>query len=235
MRRASAAVLLVLAGMLLACGACGPQSGARPLKEVRKKTAALRSHVLLELAGRVHFPHCDKRPTPQYPCGLLAERATERALLAACAEQPECVRQGIARLFGQVQELADSLDVSEIAVLARCGPRCRDLKALELEVIRTAAAHAEQRARAAFVRADDAEREGIEREREELAPFLAQKKLRDDNLDELLHVQARDVAESERDGASLPHTSLCVHAEECGSSADCMRFSGAEVGICQKE
>lgn len=235
MLRAPAAVFLVLAGTLLACGACGPQSGARPLKEVRKKTAALRSSVLRELARRVHFPHCDQRPTPQYSCGLSTERATERALLAACGEQPECVRQGIARLFGQVGVLAESLDVNETAVLARCGPRCRDLKALELEVIRTAATHAEQRARAAFLRADDAEREGIEREREELAPFLAQKKLRDDNLDALLRAQARDVAESERDGASLPHTNLCVHAEECGPSAGCMHFSGTEVGMCQKE
>ncbi len=224
----------LLLGIVLC--ACGPQSGARPLKEVRKETAALRSRVLLELQRVVVFPHCDQRPTPAHRCGLAATREVEREIAVACASGPiGCRGERLGAINARIQERAESLDVSEVAVLARCGPRCRDLRALELDVLRTAAALAEQRARAAFLRADNAEREGIEREREELPPFVAQKKLRDDKLDALFVAHTRDLEESLREGATLPHAMLCAQSEECPPETECVRFSDATVGVCQRD
>lgn len=224
----------LLLGLVLC--ACGPQSGARPLKEVRKETAALRSRLLVELERVVVFPHCDKRPWPAYACGLAATREAEQEIAAACVgAAASCTHERLGALYARIQARAESLDVSEVAVLARCGARCRDLRALELDILRTAATLAEQRVRAGFLRADNAEREGIEREREEMPPFVAQKKQRDEKLDTLFAAHERDVADTQRDGATLPHATLCTQTEECPQGAECMRFSGAAAGLCHKE
>jgi len=224
-------LLIFLVASLLACG---PQNGARPLELVRKDTAAIRSRTLLDLEHSLIFPRCEAKPSAAYACALLATRGAEQDILVACGEAV-CVRQKLEALYGAVRERAESLGIDVRAVALRCGPPCRDMRALELEVLRLSADGAEQRARQSYLRADSAEREALEREREDVPPFVEKKKERDANLDALLATHHQELLAAGRDGATLPHATLCATTQDCAPDTECMLFREAVVGTCEKD
>lgn len=219
---------------LLAALACGPQTGARPLARVQKDNASLRSRTLLDLERSVVFPRCANNPRPAFVCGLVATREAEREVDAACPE-PICKRRKLQALFSGIRQRADALGVDLRAIDLRCGAPCRDMRALELEVLRVSASAAEQRASAAYLRADLAEREALEREREDVASFVEQKKARDAKLETLFASHRRELLEAAREGASLPHVTLCRDTGECSPDAECTHFDDASVGLCQTD
>lgn len=226
-------VLMLSFGALLACN---PNRGYRSLALVQKDAARLRSRVVLDLESSLVFPRCTHRPSQAYVCGLTASRQAERDIELACGE-PRCARQKLEALYGAVRRHAEQLGVDLHAVELRCGDTCRDLRALELEMLRTSGEAAAARSDAAHLRADSTEREALEREREkkDIERFSEEKADRDRKLTVLLGQFRSELLEAERDGASLPHASLCGRSDECAADATCIHFRGASVGLCEKE
>lgn len=223
---------LLLGGVM----ACNANRGYRPLKLVIKDSAALRSRTLLDLERSLVFPRCTHKPSAAYACGLGATRQAERDIESTCGEAI-CKRQKIEALYASIQQRAESLGVDVRAIDLRCGAPCRDLRALELEVLRTSGESAAARAQTAYLHADSIEREAIEREKEEadVKKFDATKKQRDEVLAALLVQFRRELLEAARDGATLPHATLCGTESDCTPDVECTHFRGASVGLCQKE
>ncbi len=226
----------LLVPLLLSCLACGSANrGGRPLSRVRKDSAAIRSRALLDLERSLVFPTCDGRPSASYACGLAASREAERALVAGCGGDSACAQQGYASLFGKIATRADELGINLDAIDLRCGPSCRDLRELELEVLRTAHNGAVARTKQALLRADHDEREALELERENVDEFARDKKQRDQQVSDVIDRHRRSLDQASREGKSLPHVTLCSEQSGCPDARPCVLFSNAALGVCAKE
>ena len=222
-------------GLTLGALSCGPPNGGRSLAQVRRDAASSRARVWLDVERALVFPHCPG-PNSGYECGLIGTRQSEHDAELACAGQPpSCRLAALGGLFDRIRERADEIDVKADAVIARCGPPCRDLQGLELEILRTAGRSAEPRLRAALLRADAAEHEALDRDRGDLKGFELAKAERDARLDAIFVRLRRDVEAATHDGSTWPHAILCAASPECDANAECTHFHEAPLGLCQNE
>lgn len=219
--------LLVLATQL-GCGGVGPRR--KPFEQVRRDSASLRSQAIEKLDAALIYPDCSKIPEPATPCGLIATRDVERAIVKKCAGKRDCLYREVGALYSKVADKAENYGVQLDAVGLRCGEACLDVRQLELEVLATHARNVESSSRAVVQRADADE--GSAAEREDKTPqFEKERSVRNDDVNAKVKAHTRALEEASRDGRSLPHTKICRSFVSCGDG-DCQLFDKQKAGLC---
>ena len=217
--------------LALLCG-CSATPGARPLERVREDAKRTRERAMLTLERGLVFPDCNARPSSDYSCGLLATRSAELAIVGRCQEDAECMYREMGTLFASVRKRAEDLGVELDAVELRCGRTCRDLRALEIEIMQTAHNAARDHAMQALLRADSDEREALEREHESTTDFVHAKRARDAQVQEVIsrHERALRLVSAEQAPARVL---LCDPAAGCAGARTCRTFVDATLGLCE--